>query len=311
MKVLITGCFGFIGSNLTHQLLNAGHHVLGFDNLSKMSIMPTDRIKKASKQNWKNFRFYEVDVTNYQAIYSICVANEKIDAIVHLAAVGSIPFSFEQPQITMHNNVTGFTNILNLVRGLNINKFVYASSSSVYGQLNINPRKESKLGSVSSPYALSKIVNEQLGALYASPYKSFFGLRFFNVYGPGQNFNSNYSAVIPKFINEENPKVNGKGDVSRDFTHVDDVCRAIELCLEHQKPCHEIMNIGTGNKTSLNQLLEILEKKEKAIYQESRHSDAQESYADISHAQKTIGYNPKVKITDGLKSTQSYYESIK
>lgn len=311
MNILVTGCMGFIGSNLVSHLLNQGHKVIGFDNLSRSSIMPTDRIKKASKDNWRFFRFYEVDVTNYNAMFSIMAANEQVHAIVHLAAVGSIPFSFEHPQVTMHNNVTGFINVFNLTRHLNINKFVYASSSSVYGSLTVNPRTEKKLGTLASPYALSKIVNEQLASFYASAYKSIIGLRFFNVYGPGQSFNSAYSAVIPKFIVTEKPIVNGDGETIRDFTYVDDVSDAIINCLNLNKACNEVLNIGTGQKTTLNQLLTYLNKKEIAIYEKSRHGDVRESWADISSAKKLIGYSPKIKIETGLNLTKAYYESIK
>jgi UDP-N-acetylglucosamine 4-epimerase len=273
--------------------------------------MPTDRIKKASDKNWKNFRFYECDVTNYKQIFSIIAANDKIDSVVHLAATGSIPLSFDQPQLTMQNNVIGFVNVLNLVRALNVNSFIYASSSSVYGHSAINPRKEETIGKVSSPYALSKIMNEQMAELFSSPYKSFYGLRFFNVYGPGQNFNSPYCSAIPKFINEEKPRVNGDGETTRDFTFVDDVSLAIELCLSHKKPCNEVLNIGTGKRTSLNQVLDFIGKRSEATYMQARHGDVQTSYADISLAEKVIGYKPKFSLEQGLSITKSYYDSLK
>lgn len=311
MKILVTGCMGFIGSNVVPYLLNQGHKVVGFDNLCRSSIMPTDRIKKASGANWKNFVFYETDITNYTVMHSIMAATKDVEAIVHLAAIGSITFSFENPEITMHNNVTGFTNVLKLVRNFNLNKFVFASSSSVYGHNTVNPRLEKRLGVVTSPYALSKVVNEQLSHFYASPYKSVFGLRFFNVYGPGQAFNSAYSAVIPKFITTEKPIVNGDGNTARDFTFVQDVAEAISKCLSIDKPCNELLNIGSGNKTTLNELLTLLNKKEVAIYETERPGDVRESWADISYSKKVIGYEPKFTIQKGLEITKAYYDSLK
>lgn len=311
MKILVTGCMGFIGSNLVSHLLLQGHKVIGFDNLSKESLMPTSRIKATSGALWKNFIFYECDVTNYRNMHSILAATKDVEAVVHLAAVGSIPFSFENPEVTMHNNVTGFANILKIVRFFNINKFIYASSSSVYGHIDVNPRTEKKLGTIASPYALSKVCNEQLAKFYASPYKTIFGLRFFNVYGAGQTFNSAYSAVIPKFITSEKPEVFGDGSTIRDFTYVDDVSQAIENCLEYEKPCTEVLNIGTGVRTSLNDLLTILGKKDSAIFQKPRYGDVKESFADISLAQKIINYKPKFSIDEGLELTKKYYEGLK
>lgn len=316
MNILVTGCMGFIGSNLCIDLLNDGHSVIGFDNLYSSSIDPSNRIKSSlnERKNWDNFVFYKLDITNYEHMISILTANRsfKIDAIVNLAAVGSISRSFESPELTMHNNVTGFSNVLNLTRHLEIKKFVYASSSSVYSRSSKNPRQESDgIAPALSPYALSKQMNENIADIFSKEHKSFFGLRFFNVYGPGQCFDSDYSSVIPKFINSECPVVYGDGFQSRDFTFVSDVCTAIKNCLKSELTGKYIFNIGSGRETSLNDILKILKKDKKAKYLNPRSFDVNRSLADINLAKFLIGYEPKHSIEKGIEITSKYYESLK
>lgn len=306
MKILVTGCMGFIGSNYVIHALKKGHHVIGFDNLFNPSINPTDRIKSSVTQlEWENFRFYNVDITNYAQMLSIIAANGSIDAIVHMAAVGSIPQSFDKPQLTMSVNVHGFTNMVQLARVLQIEKFVYASSSSVYGHSKDSLRKETQPPNPNNPYALSKLMNEKIAMMFL-PFSV--GLRFFNVYGPGQNFNTQYAPVIPRFINEETPIVHGDGSTARDFTYVDDACEAIEKSLTFKGA--EVFNIGSGKMTSLSYILNVLGKTNTKNVDE-RPGNVQYSCADISHAKQTIGYEPKVDFADGLLKTKAYYEGLK
>lgn len=306
MKILVSGALGFIGSNYVAHALRQGHEVIGFDNLFNASINPTDRIKSSVSQlEWENFRFYNVDITNYFQMLSIIAANGTLDAIVHLAAVGSIPQSFDKPQLTMSVNVHGFSNVAQIARVLQIKHFVYASSSSVYGHSKEQLRKETQTPNPNNPYALSKFMNEQLAAMIL-PISV--GLRFFNVYGPGQNFNTAYAPVIPRFINEEIPTVHGDGSTARDFTFVEDACQAIEksLCFKGQ----EVLNIGTGKMFSLGHILTLLEKKE-AQFSEQRPGTVEYSCADISRAKRLLGYEPCFTFEQGLQKTVSYYRGLK
>lgn len=306
MTILLTGALGFIGSNLAADLLNAGHSVLAFDNLSKPSINPTDRIKERSGANWINFKFYRADCTDFNNMSSIIAGNYEIDAIIHLAAVGSVPASFYHPIRTMHNNVMGFANIIELVRTFSIPKFIFASSSSVYGSSFANPKKEGKEGKPLSPYALSKQNNEEMAILLCPHDSNFVGLRFFNVYGPGQSLNGDYSAVIPRFINESNPEVYGDGKTIRDFTYVDDVSDAIIKSIDLKRSA--ILNVGTGHRTSLNELLAILGKEDHAVYKDARPGDVKESFADTALAESVLAFRAKTDIAAGLFKTKKFYD---
>lgn len=308
MNILVTGCMGFIGSNLIPFLLRDGHKVLGIDNLFKPSLLPSERMKHLSKEKWENFKFYNADINEPHNIYSILAANEKIDAVIHLAAIGSVPYSFMFPDQTMKTNSVGFTNMVNLVNRFDIKKFIFASSSSVYGDSSINPRVEGHEGKPLSPYALSKQDNEKLAILLLNRSVSFIGLRFFNVYGPGQSLNGHYSAVIPRFITEENPTIYGDGETKRDFTYVDDVCQAIFKSL-FLTGSH-ILNVGSGVQKSLNELIKFLKKEDVVSYKDHRPGDVKESCADISAAKKILNYSPKVTLEDGLEITKNFYDTV-
>jgi len=307
MNILVTGCMGFIGSNLVPMLLKQGHNVLGFDDLSRPSINPTDRMKQESGNSWNNFKFYRVNICNFNEMSTIMV-NEKIDAIIHLAAVGSVPLSFNFPEKTYQNNVIGFVNVFNIAKYFGIKKFIFASSSSVYGTSQVNPRKEGTEGKPLSPYALSKKMNEEHAILCAQPDMSFVGLRFFNVYGPGQSLNGYYSAVLPRFCTEQNPEVYGDGNAVRDFTFVEDVGDAIIRSLYVNTS--GIFNIGTGNGTSINELLEIVNKKEQAIYKEERPGDVVLSIADIERSKAVLNFEAKTHIKSGAYRTIKFYEDF-
>lgn len=311
MKILVTGCFGFIGSNLVSRLLNDGHEIIGLDNLVNCSIDPTDRIKSKSGQNWSNFKFYQADIRDFNSIKSIA-SNYMPDYIIHLAALGSVPRSFAQPSEVMDVNVKGFTNMMMLATMLNCKRIVFASSSSVYGDDQSKTRTEETIGNQLSPYALSKYQNEQFAKIWCKNISlEYVGLRFFNVYGEGQLINSAYSAVIPKFINSNEITIFGDGKTIRDFTHVSDVCRAIELSLKTEK-FNDIYNVGTGSQTDLNKLAFLCGKGRKNIKNiEERPYDIKESIASIFKAQIFLKFKAGIDIEDGIERTIDYYESIK
>jgi UDP-N-acetylglucosamine 4-epimerase len=313
MKILVTGCMGFIGSNVVPNLLNEGHEVIGFDNLSNPSINPTDRMKAASGQNWKNFKFYKVDILTLETMFSI-LANDPPDYIVHLAAVGSVPRSFETPGHTMMNNVIGFTNMVQIASHFKVKRFVFASSSSVYGDISNVSRTEAELGKCLSPYALSKVQNEELARIWATGGKfEYVGLRFFNVYGPGQRADSEYSAAIPKFINGQAVIIYGDGENTRDFTYVSDVSNGIQCALfanGSPSPVNGIYNICTGEGTSINKLASLCSKKT-PTYLPPRHGDVKSSIGAPFAAQLYLKFHAIVDIEEGIQKTIRYYESLK
>jgi len=306
MNILVTGCMGFIASNTIPKLLNQGHCVLGLDNLSKPSLHPTDRMKKESSDNWKNFSFHKVDINHLdQVMNAIAAWGNKVDVIIHLAAVGSVPLSFISPQKTLLTNIIGFTNIYQLTNILEVKNFIYASSSSVYGDSDLVVRTEHQLGMPLSPYAMSKQCNEMLVHLLRQTGVKAIGLRFFNVYGPGQSLNGNYTPVIPRFILDEEPEVYGDGETTRDFTYVEDVADSILLSIDGPAG---IYNVGAGNSISLNVLLTYLGKLDKAKYLPSRIGDVKHSRANTELARKMLGFKAKVGINAGLEKTKEFYE---
>lgn len=310
MKILVTGCMGFIGSNLTSHLLNLGHEIVGFDNLSNPSIDPTDRIKQKSGQNWANFKFYKTDIRDFDSMLSICM-NERPQAIIHLAALGSVPRSFKAPNEVMDVNVKGFSNVMMIATMLQCERIVFASSSSVYGDDKASTRTEDRIGNPLSPYALSKRQNEQFADLWCKNVSlKYVGLRFFNVYGEGQLKNSPYSAVIPRFINDQEITIFGDGNTLRDFTYVEDVCEAIELSLTTQKT-NEIYNVGTGNPTSLKDLADLCSRGKKQIkFISERPNDIKLSVAAPYKAQVFLKFTASYDIETGIEKTIKYYESL-
>lgn len=310
MKIILTGCAGFIGSNLASYLLNAGHKVVGFDNLSNPSIKPFDRIKYNSGDNWKNFKFFQVDIRDLTSMKSMA-ANEYPDMIIHLAALGSVPRSFQDPANVMDVNVKGFVNVMMLANILEVKRVVYASSSSVYGTHPSKVRAEEQMLYPISPYALSKKMNEDFARVWCGAVNmDYVGLRFFNVYGEGQLVNSPYSAVIPRFINGEKITIFGDGETVRDFTYVQDVCEAISLGLTTEKS-RSVYNVGTGEETSLNRLAELTKGDKTVEHVTERPADIKESIANTRRAESLLGFTHKVSIEEGIKRTAQYYESLR
>lgn len=310
MNILITGCMGFIGSNLVGSVLNSGHNVIGFDNLTNASINPTDRMKYMAGENWKNFKFYKVDITHAQQMMSI-LANESIDLVIHLAAVGSVPRSFSTPVATVCSNELGFVTMLNVAGAIGVKRFVFASSSSVYGDNGKDIKTEGEEGPVTSPYALSKRMNEEFARLWCNQAKmNYVGLRFFNVYGPGQRPDSIYSAVIPKFINSNEITIYGDGETTRDFTFVSDVVRAIGAASEYTKDGSTIVNVGKGNGSTINELAKLL-KKDKIVYKPNRVGDVKVSIANPDKAEEELNFVAQTSIEEGLEITKEFYEQTK
>ena len=313
---LVTGAAGFIGSHLVEELLTLNQEVIGIDNFLTGKKINLDLIKIAQPKNFKNnFSFYEIDITNADQLNEL----PKIDYVLHQAALGSVPRSIENPIDTNHNNVTGFLNMLVFAKNQNIEKFIYASSSSVYGDHPELPKIEDQTGNLLSPYALSKKVNEQYAAVFSRVYKiKTVGLRYFNVFGPRQDPNGQYAAVIPKWINatiQNKPiTINGDGSTSRDFCYIKNVIQANILAALGDMPDKNagIYNISCGGQTTLNELAKFIQDevalyvknlKSEILYQDFRKGDIKHSIADISMASKFLGYDPEYDFESGMKET--------
>ena len=313
---LVTGAAGFIGSHLVEELLTLNQEVIGIDNFLTGKKINLDLIKIAQPKNFKNnFSFYEIDITNADQLNEL----PKIDYVLHQAALGSVPRSIENPIDTNHNNVTGFLNMLVFAKNQNIEKFIYASSSSVYGDHPELPKIEDQTGNLLSPYALSKKVNEQYAAVFSRVYKiKTVGLRYFNVFGPRQDPNGQYAAVIPKWINatlQNKPIIiNGDGSTSRDFCYIKNVIQANILAALGDMPDKNagIYNISCGGQTTLNELAKFIQDevalyvknlKSEILYQDFRKGDIKHSIADISMASKFLGYDPEYDFESGMKET--------
>ena len=313
---LVTGAAGFIGSHLVEELLTLNQEVIGIDNFLTGKKINLDLIKIAQPKNFKNnFSFYEIDITNADQLNEL----PKIDYVLHQAALGSVPRSIENPIDTNHNNVTGFLNMLVFAKNQGIEKFIYASSSSVYGDHPELPKIEEQTGNLLSPYALSKKVDELYAEIFSRIYKiKTVGLRYFNVFGPRQDPNGQYAAVIPKWINatiQNKPiTINGDGSTSRDFCYVKNVVQANILAALGDMPDKNagIYNISCGGSTTLNELARFIQDeialyfenlKPEIIYQDFREGDIKHSIADISMASTFLGYDPEYDFESGMKET--------
>lgn len=309
MKILVTGAMGFIGSNLVPALVHAGHVVVGVDNLVNASANPFERIRQAigvEDRGADNFYFVKADIRSETDLTQVFKFH-KFDAVVNLAALGSVPRSFQTPHKTVETNELGFANLLKVMADFGVSRVVYASSSSVYGDSQKRVKIEGDEGKALNPYALSKQMNESFAAVYGRAKAiNCVGLRFFNVYGPGQLPFSEFSAVIPKFINAQ-PKLFGDGSTTRDFTFVSDVVDAIMLSLAFSENQSAVLNVGTGTGTSLKQLVMHLSKT--AEHLPERLGDVRYSVASTTLCERTIGFKAKIGIAEGLTLTKAFYES--
>lgn len=313
MHILVTGGAGFIGSNITKYLLDLGHKVRVLDNL----ITGNKQNIKEFESN-KNFEFMYGDITNLENLRK---ALENIDAVTHQAALGSVPRSVEDPLASHNANVNGFLNLLIVCKEKGIKRIVYASSSSVYGDNNILPKIEDSIGKPLSPYAITKYIDELYGKIFAELYGiETIGLRYFNVFGPKQDPNGAYAAVIPKFItsikNNTSPKINGDGSFSRDFTFVENIVQANYLALttNNINAFGEIFNIGAGGRITILEMYNIIKKSLKSDLEPefgpNRVGDIPNSSADISKAKELLGYNPTIDFANGIIRTIDYYSNL-
>jgi len=297
-KVVITGGAGFIGSNLAYELAR-DNNVTVIDDLS------TGRLENISDLiEMKKIRFVHGSILNLQLLQQIF---HGIDFVFHQAAIPSVPRSIDDPILSNNINISGTLNVLLAARDNNINKVIFASSSSVYGDTPILPKKEEMTPNPQSPYALTKLVGEYYCQLFHQIYGlSTICLRYFNVYGLRQDPHSDYAAVIPKFIDRVRDKkpliIYGDGNQTRDFTYIRDIVNANILAAESQ--ANGVYNIGTGKSVTINKLVqlitEVLTNNVKPIYNDPRPGDIRDSLADISSATKAFGYHPQYSLKNGI-----------
>jgi len=317
-KWLITGVAGFIGSNLLERLLLLNQRVYGIDNFSNGSKSNLIDVKNnVSKKQWKKFEFIKCDLTqinNYKQKIG------KIDFVLHQAARGSVLKSIINPIKTNHSNVTGFLEILKFSKDLNVKSFIYASSSSVYGDSKFLPKKESKVGKVLSNYALTKKINEEYSELFFKLYNfKTIGFRYFNVFGKRQNPEGDYAAVIPRWINKvikgEKIYIFGDGKTSRDFTPISYVVDINLLAALVDLPKKNyIFNVGTNSRVTLNELItqiydlfKIPKHKRKVYYKDFRKGDIRHSLASIKEIKKKLGFIQKETFKSSLVSTINWF----
>ena len=316
IKILITGVAGFIGSNLAEYFLQKNFQVVGLDNFAtghKKNIAPF--------LNQPNFSFIEGDI---RTIDDCNKAVKGVDYVLHQAALGSVPRSIKDPITTNDVNISGFLNMLTASRDAGVKRFVFAASSSTYGDSEALPKVEEVIGTPLSPYAITKYVNELYASIYSKTYRiETIGLRYFNVFGRKQDPNGAYAAVIPKLVlqlmNRESPTINGDGNYSRDFTYIDNVIQMNELALFTENPTalNTVYNTAYGDRNTLNQLVtylkEFLSKYDAAIaevpiiYGPNRQGDIPHSLASIEKAKQLLGYQPQFSFRDGLKEAVDWY----
>lgn len=319
--ILITGGAGFIGSNLTEYFLGKGYKVTCLDNFAT-----------GHRQNIEpflvneNYTLIEGDIRDFRTCQ---LAVKGTDYVLHQAALGSVPRSIKDPQTSNEVNVTGFLNMLTAARDENVKRFVYAASSSTYGDSENLPKVEDIIGKPLSPYAITKYVNELYADIFSKTYgMSCIGLRYFNVFGRRQDPNGAYAAVIPLFVkqlmNHESPVINGAGDYSRDFTYIDNVIQMNELAMltDNENAINTVYNTAVGDRTTLNDLITYLKKylseydaaiaQVEVIHGPNRQGDIPHSLASIEKAKNLLGYQPTHVIEAGLKeAVQWYWDNLK
>ena len=315
-KILITGGAGFIGSNLTEYFLSKNYQIVCLDNFSTGY-----RHNVASFIKNPNYTLFEGDIRN---IIDCQKAVEGVDYVLHQAALGSVPRSIKDPITTNEVNVSGFLNMLSASCDSKVKRFVYAASSSTYGDSTSLPKIEEVIGKPLSPYAITKYVNELYADVFSKTYGiETIGLRYFNVFGRKQNPIGAYAAVIPLFVkqlmNYESPVINGDGNYSRDFTYIDNVIQMNELAMLTDNPeaLNTVYNTAYGDRTTLNQLVQLLKynlsqfdskiAEVEVLYGPNRVGDIPHSLASIDKAKNKLGYDPKFSIEAGIKESVSWY----
>ena len=315
-RILITGGAGFIGSNLSEYLLHKGCYVVCLDNLATGS---RENISHLCTN--PNFTFVEGDIRNITDCHA---AVKDVDFVLHQAALGSVPRSIKDPITSNEVNVSGFLNMLIASRDARVKRFIYAASSSTYGDSESLPKVEETIGRPLSPYAITKYVNELYADVFSKTYGiETIGLRYFNVFGRKQDPNGAYAAVIPKFVSQfmrgESPVINGNGDFSRDFTYIDNVIQAnvLSMITENEEAINTVYNVAFGERNTLNDLIDCLKEsltpydpKIKNIqikYGPNRAGDIPHSLASIDKAKNLLNYNPQYSLKQGLQEAVKWY----
>ncbi len=317
---LITGVAGFIGSNLLEKLLLLNQKVIGLDNLSTGYQRNLDEVESSvSPEQWGRFQFIKGDIRNLEDCQKVC---NGVDYVLHEAALGSVPRSIENPLATNETNISGFLNMLVAARDAGVKRFVYAASSSTYGDHPDLPKVEEKIGKPLSPYAVTKYVNELYADVFARSYRfNSIGLRYFNVFGKRQDPNGAYAAVIPKWIaamiNKEQIFINGDGQTSRDFCYIENAIQINLLAtVAPDIAQNQIYNVAVGDRTTLTELFECLDSslmQNKVIYGQNpqyrdfRSGDVRHSQADISKAVRLLGYDPKYRLRQGIEEVMPWF----
>jgi UDP-N-acetylglucosamine 4-epimerase len=319
---LITGAAGFVGSNLLETLLKLNQRVVGLDNFATGHRHNLSQVEAlVAPDQWARFNFIEGDIRNLQDCRKAC---EGVEYVLHQAALGSVPRSLEDPITSNSTNISGFLNMLVAARDAKVKRFVYAASSSTYGDHPGLPKVEDRIGKPLSPYAVTKLVNEQYADVFAQAYGfSTIGLRYFNLFGQRQDPNGAYAAVIPKWtaamIKNESICINGDGETSRDFCYIANAVQVNLLAATAVAPemVNQIYNVAVGDRTTLNDLFEALRsslefnfphlKGLKPKYRDFRAGDVRHSLADIAKARSLLGYEPSHRIHQGLAEAIPWY----
>ena len=316
MKILVTGGAGFIGSNLCETLLNRGYNVACLDNYSTG--------KPENIAPFLENKDFSMIVGDIRSLEDCSRAVSGVDYVLHQAALGSVPRSIKDPVLSNDVNITGFLNMLVASRDAKVKRFIYAASSSTYGDSQSLPKVEDVIGKPLSPYAITKYVNELYADVFSRTYGiECIGLRYFNVFGRRQDPNGAYAAVIPKFVTQliahDSPIINGDGEYSRDFTYIDNVVQANLNAIHTTNPdaVNTIYNVAYGEQTTLNQLVEYLKEylsdfdpeiaNIRVIHSDYRMGDIPHSLACVDKAKKLLGYNPQYTMRQGLKEAVKWY----
>jgi UDP-N-acetylglucosamine 4-epimerase len=319
---LVTGVAGFIGSNLLEALLKLDQRVVGLDNFATGYQHNLDEVQSlVTPTQWANFQFIQGDIRKLEDCQRACAG---VDYVLHQAALGSVPRSLADPITTNSANITGFLNMLVAARDAQVKSFTYAASSSTYGDHPVMPKVEDNIGKPLSPYAVTKYVNELYADVFSKCYGFHaIGLRYFNVFGPRQNPNGAYAAVIPKWmfslLNGETVYINGDGETSRDFSFIQNAIQANLLAATSRDEArNQIYNMAVGDRTTLKQLFIFVRDNlvpfgvsasTEPEYRDFRAGDVRHSLADISKAQRLLGYEPTHRVADGIQATTLWYMS--
>jgi len=341
---LVTGAAGFVGSNLVEKLLTLNQKVVGLDNFetgyqhnldqaledasatliaenSQEGELPSGKRGSPGGLNTDNFTFIEGDIRDVETCHQAC---KGVDYVLHQAALGSVPRSIEDPIRTNKANIDGFLNMLVAAKDAKVQRFVYAASSSTYGDHPDLPKVEDKIGNPLSPYAVTKLVNELYATVFARTYDfNTIGLRYFNIFGKRQDPNGAYAAVIPKWVSSiikgEEVFINGDGETSRDFCYIENTVQMnlLAATTQNEEASNQVYNTALNDRTSLNHLYQMIEErlierleglqKKEPIYRDFRAGDVRHSQADISKAKKLLGFQPSHEIAQGLNGAMDWY----